>query len=198
LKIDPNNSKALALAGTAAFDRKDYKTAVSRWEALVRVETANGPLASQVLAGIAEARELGGMAQAPADTPQAVAASSSQADGGGRAQVAGTVTLASALARHAAPDDTVFVFARAVDGGPMPLAILRKQVKDLPLQFRLDDSLAMSPTAKLSSVPTVIVGARISHSGNAMPQGGDLQGLGAAVAVGSTGLHIEINEEVVR
>ncbi len=201
LKIDPDNNKALALAGTAAFDRKDYKTAVARWETLVRVEPADGPFASQVQAGIAEARRLGGMpaaASAPADAVLAVAATPSQPEPGGNAQVAGTVTLAPALLRRVAPDDTVFVFARAVDGGRMPLAILRKRVKDLPLQFRLDDSLAMSPTANLSSVPQVIVGARISHSGNAMPQDGDLQGLGTAVAVGSTGLHIEINQEVVR
>jgi cytochrome c-type biogenesis protein CcmH len=201
LKIDPKNSKALALAGTAAFDRQDYKAAVERWETLVRVETADGPLASQVQAGLAEARRLGGMAPSPAplaDAAQAGAATPSQPEDAGRAQVAGTVTLASFLQHRAAPDDTVFVFARAADGGRMPLAILRKQVKDLPLQFRLDDSLAMSPTARLSGVPMVIVGARISHSGNAMPQGGDLQGLGAAVAVGATGLHIEINQEVAR
>ncbi len=202
LKVDPNNGKALALAGTAAFDRQDYKAAVTLWERLQRTEPADSPMASQVQAGIAEARRLAGMAppaSAPAGgAPTAIAAAPAASRAGGEAQVAGTLTLAPALRSRAAPDDTVFVFARAVDGGRMPLAILRKSVKDLPLQFKLDDSLAMSPTATLSSVPKVIVGARISHSGNAMPQPGDLQAAGSTVAVGSTGVTLEINQEVVR
>jgi cytochrome c-type biogenesis protein CcmH len=78
----------------------------------------------------------------------------------------------------------------------MPLAILRKQVKDLPLQFTLDDSLAMSPANALSGAKQVIVGARISKSGNAMPQPGDLLGQSAAVAVGSSGLKIDIKDVV--
>jgi len=90
----------------------------------------------------------------------------------------------------------VFVFARAVDGGRMPLAILRKQVKDLPLQFTLDDSTAMSPANALSGAKQVIVGARISKTGNAMPQPGDLAGQTLAVAVGSSGLKIDIKEVV--
>ena len=76
----------------------------------------------------------------------------------------------------------------------MPLAILRKQVKDLPVEFKLDDSLAMSPAMKLSSFPKVVVGARISKSGEAMPQKGDLTGTSGPVATGSSGLKIEINQ----
>ena len=92
----------------------------------------------------------------------------------------------------------MFVYARAVDGPRMPLAIIRKRVRDLPFQFTLDDSMAMSPAAKLSGVSSVVVGARISKSGNAMPQSGDLQGLAPAVAVGASGLQVEINGEVTR
>jgi cytochrome c-type biogenesis protein CcmH len=213
LKLDAHNNKALALAGSAAFDRKDYKAAVGYWETLAKVEPADGPFADQVNGGIAEARKLAGMppapapAPAPASAPQAALASLAGALGASvpataaaaaNASVAGTVTLAPALTSRVSPDDTVFVFARAVDGPRMPLAILRKQVKDLPLQFTLDDSLAMSPTATLSSVPKVIVGARISRTGNATVQDGDLQGLGTAVAVGATGLRIEINQQVTR
>ena len=80
----------------------------------------------------------------------------------------------------------------------MPLAIMRKQVKDLPLRFTLDDSMAMSPAAKLSGAPSVIVGARISKSGNAMPQSGDLQGLAPAATLGATGIQVEINEVLKR
>jgi cytochrome c-type biogenesis protein CcmH len=100
------------------------------------------------------------------------------------------------MAKQANPDDTVFVFARPAEGSRMPLAILRKQVKDLPLQFTLDDSMAMSPANALSGASKVIVGARISRSGNAMPQPGDLTGQTATVNVGASGLQIEIKDAV--
>lgn len=192
LEIDPHDNKALALAGTAAFDRKDYKAAVRYWETLAQVEPPDGPFADQVRGGIAEARQLAGM------PPAAPASAAAPVDAPGGATVTGTVTLAPELAGSASPDDVLFVYARAPDGPRMPVAILRKRVKDLPLSFTLDDSLAMSPATNLSSVPKVIVGARISHSGNAMAQDGDLQGQGTAVAVGSAGIHVEINQRVTR
>jgi cytochrome c-type biogenesis protein CcmH len=80
----------------------------------------------------------------------------------------------------------------------MPLAILRKQVRDLPFEFTLDDSLAMSPAARLSSTARVVVGARISKSGNAMAQAGDLQGSVGPVDLGASGLQVEIGEVVAR
>jgi cytochrome c-type biogenesis protein CcmH len=106
------------------------------------------------------------------------------------------VSLAPTLKAKADPQDTVFVFARAADGPRMPLAILRRQVKDLPLQFTLDDSMAMTPAAKLSSAQRVIVGARISKRGDATAQPGDLQGQSAPVAPGANGLKIEISQVV--
>jgi len=78
----------------------------------------------------------------------------------------------------------------------MPLAILRKQVKDLPVAFTLDDSMAMAPNFALSKFPSVIVGARISKSGNASPQSGDLEGLSPAVSIGATGLAVVIDRTV--
>ena len=87
----------------------------------------------------------------------------------------------------------MFIFARPADGSRMPLAIVRKQVKDLPFAFTLDDSTSMSPAARLSGAKQVIVGARISKSGQAMPQAGDLEGLSAPVAVGATGVVVEIS-----
>ncbi|HEY6353647.1 MAG TPA: c-type cytochrome biogenesis protein CcmI, partial [Burkholderiaceae bacterium] len=110
--------------------------------------------------------------------------------------ISGVVKLAAALNGKAAPDDTLFVYARAAQGQRMPLAILRKQVKDLPLTFTLDDSMAMSPAARLSSAQQVVVGARISKRGEAMPQPGDLQGQSAPVAPGASGLTIEIGQVV--
>ncbi len=94
------------------------------------------------------------------------------------------ISLDPSLKDQAAPEDTLFVFARAAQGPRMPLAIVRKQVKDLPLTVTLDDSLAMTPAAKLSNFSQVVVSARISKSGNAMPQSGDLNGTSEAVAPG--------------
>jgi cytochrome c-type biogenesis protein CcmH len=197
LKIDPKNPKALALAGTVAFDRKDYAGAVQFWERLALVESSDGQYAEQIRASIAQARQLAGMPPASAGAASPSAATPAAA-GTPSAKLSGTVSLGPSFKNRVAPDDTVFVFARAADGNRMPLAIVRKQVKDLPLQFTLDDSMAMSPAAKLSSASSVIVGARISKSGNAMPQAGDLQGLAPAVALGASGIKVEINEVVAR
>jgi cytochrome c-type biogenesis protein CcmH len=191
LKIDPDNIKALALAGTAAFDRKDYTAAVSNWEKLVRIGPTDPNFVQQVQAGIAEARSLGKLppaavgTDAPATVPQVAA--------GG---VSGNVSLSPALAAKAGPDDTVFVYARAAEGSRMPLAIVRKQVRDLPFEFKLDDSMAMSPAAKLSGAPKVIVGARVSKTGQAMPSPGDLTGQTAPMAPSGSGLKIVIDEVV--
>lgn len=110
--------------------------------------------------------------------------------------VSGTVSLAAALTREAKPDDTVFVFARPAEGSRMPLAMLRKQVKDLPFQFILDDSTAMSPATRLSQAGRVVIGARITKSANAAPLKGDLAGHSEPIPVGSKGLKIEIAEVV--
>jgi len=108
-------------------------------------------------------------------------------------QVAGTVELDPALRSQVADTDTVFIFARAVQGPRFPLAVLRKQVKDLPFSFVLDDSMSMTPDAKLSGFPLVIVGARVSKSGSATPSAGDLEGSIAPVPPGSKGLKIKIS-----
>jgi cytochrome c-type biogenesis protein CcmH len=87
----------------------------------------------------------------------------------------------------------VFIFAQAAQGPKMPLAIVRKQVKDLPYPFSLDDSMAMSPAMKISSFPDVVVAARVSKSGNAMPQAGDLEGTSKPVKLGASGLAVVID-----
>ena len=187
------------MAGTVAFDKKDYKEAVRFWEQLVQAEPADSVYAQQIQGSIAEARQLAGMPASAIGTVDAASAQRrTQAATETVARISGTVSLAPALKDRVASDDTVFVFARAADGPRMPLAILRKRVKDLPLQFTLDDSMAMSADAKLSSAARVIVGARISKSGNAMPQKGDLQAIAPATAVGSTGLRLQIDQEVAR
>jgi cytochrome c-type biogenesis protein CcmH len=103
-----------------------------------------------------------------------------------------TVSLSPTMAKQAGPNDTVFIFARAADGPRVPLAIVRKQVKDLPATVVLDDSSAMSPTMRLSSVSEVIVVARVSKSGEAMPKAGDLEGTSAPVKVSAGVVAISI------
>ena len=204
LQLEPDNLKALALAGTAAFNRGDYATAVKHWDRVVRIGPANGQLVEMVRSGAAEARERGKLpaaaaAAAATTTPVAVPAVATSASvsaplsaGAADPGITGTVRLSAALQSQAAPEDTVFIFARPAEGARMPLAIVKKQVKDLPFDFKLDDSQAMSPAAKLSGTKRVIVGARISKSGQAMPQPGDLEGLSAPVDVGAAGLVVEI------
>ena len=135
------------------------------------------------------------MVQAPAATlatPATEQAATAAAVGAG-ARVSGRVSLSPQLAAKAAPGDTVFIFARAAEGPRMPLAIQRKTVADLPIDFVLDDSMAMSPAMKLSNFPRVVVGARISKSGNAMPSPGDLSGQLSDVKLGAEGLQIVID-----
>ena len=185
LKIDPKHMKALALAGTHAFDQRDYALAVQYWGRAVQSGPAGHPMVQSLTAALAEARNLAGL---PAADPTALADT---------ATVSGTVTLSAALARQAQPDDTVFIFARAAEGSRMPLAIVRKQVRDLPFAFTLDDNAAMSPANALSTVAgKIVIGARVSKTGNAMPQPGDLSGQSAPVSVGATGLSIDIKEVV--
>jgi cytochrome c-type biogenesis protein CcmH len=209
LKLEPDNPKVLALAGTAAFNRKDYKGAVALWERLQQVTPADAAFMPQLQNSIAEAREMGGMAKAsvmpPAapgtpsvasTPPPATTAAQASADAGPSAAVTGSVRLAPAIAQLAQPTDTVFVFARAQAGAGMPLAILRKQVKDLPLEFKLDDSSAMAPAFKMSLFPQVVISARVSKTGQAAPSPGDLRGQSAPVANTAAGVVVEINEVV--
>jgi cytochrome c-type biogenesis protein CcmH len=126
-------------------------------------------------------------------------AAQKQAEGGvvasgGSIQV--HVALAPALAAKASPDDTVFIFARAVQGPRMPLAIVRKRVADLPADVTLDDSMAMSPAMVLSKFAEVTVGARVSKSGQAMPSSGDLQGAVSPVKTDGAEVAVTIDQVV--
>jgi cytochrome c-type biogenesis protein CcmH len=198
VQIDPVNVKALSLAGTVAFNKAQYPQAVSFWERASQAADPASGFAAQLKGALDEARKRAGMPDAPAATaaPAAAKAAAPAAPAAGGATVSGRVSLAAALQGKAAPDDTVFIFARAASGPRMPLAIVRKKVSDLPFDFVLDDSTAMSPASKLSSAAQVVVGARISKSGNAMPQSGDLQGFSAPVAPGASKLTIEISDVV--
>lgn len=184
LKADPDHAKSLALAGTVAFEKKDYAAAIQYWEKLAAQLPPDSEIARNVQSSIAEARGLAGGKTVP------------DSAAGKPAGISGTVTLAPDLKSKAEPGDTVFIFARAAEGSRMPLAILRKKVSDLPITFTLDDSTAMSPATRLSGTPQVIIGARISKSGNAMPQPGDLQGASKPVNNTAQGMTIVIDAAV--
>ncbi|HSD59556.1 MAG TPA: c-type cytochrome biogenesis protein CcmI [Burkholderiales bacterium] len=195
LKADPNHPKSLALAGSAAFEVKDYGKAVAYWERLLKLLQPDSESYRSVSSGIAEAKALaGGAAPQAAAQPATDRAASPGATGA--ASISGKVTLGPAVKAKAAPGDTLFIFARAVQGPKMPVAIARLQVKDFPLSFTLDDSSAMGPAMKLSLFPEVVVGARISKSGNATPQSGDLEGFTSPVKVGSSGIQVVIDKVV--
>jgi cytochrome c-type biogenesis protein CcmH len=177
LEIDPANLKALALAGSAAFDRRDYAAAADFWARMLPHVAPGTEDARTIQANIDEARARSGEKASPA-------------------ALKGVIQLSDKHKDKVNPDDTLFIFARAAQGPPMPLAVLRKQVRDLPVRFTLDDSMAMAPGMKLSAHPKVIVGARISRSGKAAPQPGDLQGLSAAVANNASDVTVLIDTVV--
>jgi cytochrome c-type biogenesis protein CcmH len=182
LQLDPKNLKALALAGSAAFERNDFRAAARYWERMLPLVPADTEDARTIQANIDEARSR--------------SKSTSAAKGLAAKGVTGTVRLSPKLAEKVSPADTVFIFARAAEGPPMPLAVLRRRVRDLPLQFALDDSMAMAPQLRLSGFPRVIVGARVSKSGSATPQAGDVQGFSAPVANDASGVSVVLDAVV--
>lgn len=196
LTIDPDNVKALALAGTAAFQRKSYNSAIEKWQKLLTLVPVDSQIAGQISANISQTQGLIGLPLAVKKAPGPEAVSGSVAVGG---TVSGKVSLDPRIKAKVEDNDTVFIFARDADAPQRPpLAILRKTAKELPLTFALNDSMAMSPAFKLSSASKVVVGARISKSGNATPSPGDLQGFSQPAIVGENGIVITINSEVKR
>lgn len=198
LELDPNNAKALALSGSAAMERGDYAMAVRHWENLLKKIPAGTEDAKMVESGVQQARTFLQIknGKAPMLAQRAPAEKQSAVSAGGTERITGTVTLSEAIKAQASPDDTLFVLVRAAEGPKMPLAIIRKQVRDLPLKFALDDSMAMSPQMKMSNFDQMVVLARISKSGNAMPQAGDMQGMSATLKPGTQGVKLSIDTVV--
>lgn len=201
LQIDPHEVKALALAGTAAYDHQQYAKAVGYWERALQEAPADSEFSRNLRNSLDEARQLAGTSPAASSAPPVAAADKPPAGkatavGPGPGSVRGKVMLASNLATKAQPGDTVFVFARAAQGPRVPLAIVRRQVKDLPFEFALDDSMAVMPDFTVSKYSPVIVGARISRSGDAIAAPGDLEGFSKPVTVGSGAISVTIDQVV--
>jgi len=174
LEIDPDNMKALALAGTIEFNRRQFAAAAGYWKRML----------AHVEPGTEDARVI----QSNIDEAQQRI--------GEKKTLQGSVRLSPALKDKAAPDDTVFIYARAAEGPQMPLAVHRVKVRDLPAKFSLNDAMAMAPGMAISAHPRVIVTARISKSGQAAPQPGDLQGASAPVANDASAVTVVIDTVV--
>jgi cytochrome c-type biogenesis protein CcmH len=166
LSIDPDHPKALWLRASWQTQREDYAAALGTWQRLAAVLPADSPDARIIAANLAEARaKLPGGAPAPA----------------GRVVLRGSVRLDPRWKDQVAAGTVLFVYARAADERGPPLAVLRTTAGPWPLQFELDDSNAMMPNRKLSNFSRVILEARLSRSGNATPQPGDLRAMSAVL-----------------
>jgi cytochrome c-type biogenesis protein CcmH len=171
LALDPTSAKALWLKASQAHEQRHFADALSWWHKLRSVLPADSPDARIIDDNIAEDTRLGGLT--PAGAPAASQAVSTLTAAAG-AEVSGTVAVDSRLAARVQPDATLFIYAKAADSPGPPLAVLRTTPKSWPVRFRLDDSMAMVPSRRLSQFDKVVVEARISRSGQATPGSGDL------------------------
>jgi len=192
LELDPKHVKALALAGTVAFQRQDFAGASAYWERILANLSPDEPAYRAILGSINEARGKGGIALLK--TPEAASVASAGADESRASAtaaltVSGRVSISPELAAQAAPDDVVFVFARPPQGG-MPLAALRLRAGDLPATFDFRTAQRMSQ----GPLPAQInVGARLSKQASASAQAGDLEGMPVSVAPDAKSVEIVID-----
>jgi cytochrome c-type biogenesis protein CcmH len=164
LKLDAHHAKALWLKASLAHQEHHYAEALRLWTTLRASIPANSPDLAVIDGNIAEAAQLAGL-PAPSSTVTATPSGS---------EVTGTVSIDSKLLGRVTPGATLFIYAKAADSPGPPLAILRTVAGAWPVSFRLDDSMAMIPSRRLSSFDRIIVEARVSTSGQATPSSGDL------------------------
>lgn len=187
LRLDPDNLKALALAGAMAADRGDTAAAGRHWRRALTLAPPGSPFAARVsesLASIGVEAVAGDQARPQPSDPPAPATA---------ARIEGELRIDAALLPRVRAGDTVFVWVRAAEGPRMPLAVWRQPAGAWPLQFRLDDSMAMSPQMRLSAFDRVVVEARVSRSGQATPASGDLIGSSAPMAPRQSGVRLTID-----
>jgi cytochrome c-type biogenesis protein CcmH len=181
LKIEPDNQQGLWLAGMAAVEAKEFKLAL-RYMLILQPMLANNPEYLSQLHGLI-ARVEKNLSTDEIDTvvkaiavefkvttkPESAAAVAI-------AEIQVSVTISDELKAQVSATDTVFIYAKAVNGPPMPLAASKQKVSSLPLTISLNDDMAMMPAMKLSNFDRVIIGAKISKSGVAGSAAGDLYG----------------------
>ncbi len=186
VKTDPQNQKGLWLAGIADSQAGKYAQAVQKWNILLPLLPPDSNVAASVREQIAQAEALRDGKTPPGKASPSAAASNtdavkdSAADAGPHISV--EVTLDPKLKDKVAPTDTLFVFAKAAAGPPMPLAIAKLTVAQLPASVTLTDAMSMMPNMRISAFAQIVVGARISKSGQAIAQSGDLQALSAPLS----------------
>ena len=210
LRIEPKNAKALALAGTAKFEQGNFKQAAVYWEELLAIIPADSRLAQSVSGSIEKAKALASSGKDPTismaqssnlnnqntSSPNGRKVTNGVGAESSASTISGVVKISPALAGKASPEDTLYIYARAKDGPRMPLAIVRLQAKNLPAQFSLKDGMGMNPNMKLSSFPEVVISARVTKSGKAIPASGDLQGFSEVVKIGDQNVKILIDQQV--
>ena len=206
LALDANNMKALALAGTAELRMGNRAASLKHWEKLKTLVAKDSPDYREVESIIAEVKADKPLAGSPAttvampsvSTPPVAGSKVSVANSAkSGAVVTGKVFINADVANKLAAGDTLFVFARAKEGPRMPLAVMRVPapgVAAFPLAFELSDAMAMAPGLKLSSFAEVVIEARISKSGNAQLQPGDLSGVTDVVKPGASGVNVTIGK----
>lgn len=187
LKLQPDHPNGLWLAGMAAYQDKRFQSAIEFWQRLLAKMPADDEQTKFIKNYISLAHA--GLGK-KIDTLDADVITT-------KAVIKVHVSVASALLSKVTPNDRVFIFARAVQGPPMPLAAVRKQVKDLPTTIQLDDTMAMTPGITLSSAKQVVIVARISKSGTPTAQSGDLQSSPLTVEVrNQKSVVITIDQEI--
>lgn len=196
-QLDPNNAISYWLLGMAHYERKEYKEAIGQWRKAIPLVQENPDSMKKIGDLIEEAKAKGGQDSGPV-TAEAAPATSGAAPA--QAQVTDIrvwVSLAPGIADKAAPTDTVFVLARAASGPPMPLAVAKHQVSELPLEVSLTDAMAMMPQLKLSNFEQVVVQARIAKGGEPTAKSGDLQSEPKpSTTKGQQGLELVIDQVV--
>lgn len=190
LKADPDHAMALWLSGTADLEARNYTQALKTWERLATLLQPGSEDARMLEGAINDVRARAGLATnlGTAAPTQAATAAATSASGG---NVSGIVELDPALKGKAAAGDTVMVVAR-LPGSRMPLAAVRLRAGDLPVKFVLDDSLSMNPQSPISAVKEVELEARISKSGMAKAEPGDLISAPKTVKVGAQGVALRV------
>ena len=187
LQLEPSAQKALWLMGLGKYQEGDYQTALGHWEQLLSLLEPGSAVADTVTEQINNARQQLDMelaaGAAPTVSPPDTSASvqPATANKGATRTLTVAVSLSAELSNRVRASDTLFVFARPVAGPKMPLAIQRLTAGQLPVTVTLDDTMGMMPEMNLATFPEVVVGARISRSGDATPQTGDLETLSGPI-----------------
>lgn len=187
LEIDPNNDMGLWLNGLANAEAGKFNEAIAAWQKFQSHYKPEDADFQEVQGLINQAKEALGQTVAEKEMPKAAAGKSIRV----------SVNLDEKFKATISPEDTVFIYAQPAQGGKMPLAVVKKQVKELPFEVTLDDSMAMMPNMNLSSVANVQISARISHSGNAMAQAGEPIGsVQVSTLIENSAVNVLINETV--